>query len=445
MGTIYVCINDIVNKWNQPDLNRLKKPKNRKELCRTLLPDAFTHNKDYNYIFDKENGLNESVLRMMVNGNRKSRSSNIHYLGNVRFCDDLIELMNNNLNERQSLYNKILKLCRKTEFHYDHPLFHDILLKPDYPYGNGYKAYEQLEHLFSSILSINTKQAYAFCIMILILAGWLQWRIEELSWLYEKDCINQFVQETKEVDHRPLIPFDDPMYMNTYYVYMYRTTRNDLFDLGTLELSHDYLYKNKAILTLEYTSGRNNTFLKAIYKGHFEYSKIDECLYCTMHREDGKIIQMVFYYDHFVTDMYYRQGLVINKAQKMPTPVAQKVILTKNKVKDEDLPYIKGLLNTSSKLIIMTPPMLTLFNEVFKDYEWFDIYVKKMYSFICDHMKESHILNVDMIYNYFITLIDKFTLIRIILALRSIDICGFEGDNHFMSFIHDSFVHEIFK
>jgi hypothetical protein len=68
-----------------------------------------------------------------------------------------------------------------------------------------------------------------------------------------------------------------------------------------------------------------------------------------------------------------------------------------------------------------------------------------MYDYIYNHIQSSNILNLDEIYAHFITSIPKTQLIEILLALRSIDLAGYEDCSHYATFIHNQDIHELFK
>ncbi len=158
MKKVYVTIKDIVNKMNHPTLNSYKKARDRYKLCLYLLPDHYSHDHYYSYLF-KDNGMSESTLRMLINGNRKSHSTYIDYLAHNEFTSDLIQLLNNDMSARHSLFNNLYKLVSTNDYHEHHPLFHEIKLKSDEPYGKGYECYNEMVKIIAALLKRHTYEA----------------------------------------------------------------------------------------------------------------------------------------------------------------------------------------------------------------------------------------------------------------------------------------------
>lgn len=451
MKEIYVTIVDIVKIWNHPILNTLKKAEKRQELCQYLLPFEYSDHPSYSHYFNKDHyGLSDSTLRMLVNGNRKSRSKNIIYLAHADFTNELISLLNNNeiynnIRPRQSLYTKILDL----QYHYpitkDHSIFTNILLLPDEPYGKGYQTYEKLRNIMIELLEINSNESIAYALMILILAGWLQWKIEDIPWLYNQNEIYNYFNQISSKNKSLISPLDDPHYMHTYHAYLYRHSKNQLFEYATLTIKQDYIYTNTATLSLRYKSGADMQYYTLTYEGHLQYSAPDHTIVGTLTNKAGNILQIQFYYDSFRKDMYYRQGIVTFKSTISASPLTQKIILTKKEVEKEKIPYIKGLLSMNTHIMIYTLQMLESFKNQFNDYTWYNTFNHDMYDYIYNHIQSSNILNLDEIYAHFITSIPKTQLIEILLALRSIDLAGYEDCSHYATFIHNQDIHELFK
>lgn len=451
MKTIYVSIADIVKTWNHPILNTLKKAEKRHELCQYLLPFEYSDHPSYCHYFHKDQyGLSDSTLRMLVNGNRKSKSKNIIYLAHVDFTNELISLLNNNepynnVCTRQSLYTKILDLQCHYPITKDHPIFTNILLLPDEPYGKGYQTYEKLRQILIELLEINSNESIAYALMIFILAGWLQWKIENIPWLYDKNEIFTYFNQTSIKNKSLISPLDDPHYMHTYHAYLYRHSKNQLFEYATLTIEEDYIYGNHTTLTLRYKSGADNQYYTLTYTGHLQHSYPDHIVSGTLTNKAGNILQIQFYYDSFRKDIYYRQGIVVFKSTISASPLTQKIILTKKEVEKEKIPYIKGLLSMNTHIMIYTQSMLEIFKKQFKDYTWYNLFNDFMLDYINSHIMTSHLLNLDEIYAHFITSIPKNQLIEIILALRSIDLIGYEDSLHYTTFVHNQDIHELFK
>ncbi len=282
--------------------------------------------------------------------------------------------------------------------------------------------------------------------MMIVLCGWLQWRVEELLWLYNRDEIDVFLNhQSSHQSDKSISLLNDEHYMNTYHVYLYRNTRNELFDKGILKIEPDYLNTNKVTLILDYCSGALNTLKSITYTGHLFYSDKDRSMSMTLYSDNGKVMQLQFYYDQFYTDMYYRQGLVMLKGAQILSPICMKIILTKKPVSKKDMIYIKGLLSLNQDMMIMTPSMLNEFNKDIIEYEWYNLYNDNVYHYIYQLIHEHYILNLNEVYNHFMGVIAKDILYKMILALKSIDLNGYEDHSHFISFVHDHNAHELFK
>ena len=95
--TVHITITKIVRAWGHPALNGLTRAKQRRQLCKALLPDDFDHEKstDAAALFLRESGdtlaLSEGSLRMLVNGNRRSFSGAIDRLGSAAFTSSIVE------------------------------------------------------------------------------------------------------------------------------------------------------------------------------------------------------------------------------------------------------------------------------------------------------------------------------------------------------------------
>lgn len=128
--TIHITIKSLADGWGHPDLHRLRKASDRRQLCKALLPDAYDDSKcsDASALFFRENSdttaLNESTLRMLVNGNRRSLSRGIDRLGSAAFTLDLIRRLKadspirfrdgSRTGIRENLLDKLYSLVRTT-------------------------------------------------------------------------------------------------------------------------------------------------------------------------------------------------------------------------------------------------------------------------------------------------------------------------------------------
>lgn len=476
---VHVKISDIVRYWNHPALSSFRQDASRRKCCQVLLPDLFNpekcpSNTAFNH-FSANNGLDASVLRMVVNGNRKSLSGLVQYLGCADFAQKLIDMLNINspfsvtkpktdpadkpqaerITPRNSLFRNILELVSTSHpgITADSPLFSQICLEPDVPNGRGAQAYQHLRGAVYQLLLQNSPQAYAYAIMLYVLAGWLQWRIEELPWLWNWDLIPEYLAH--DISYTPAgsasshVPFNDPSYMYQYHAYLYRSTSAQLFEAGQVTFTPDTQFGSKITLQLRYQSGDDLTHQhQRLFQGTPVLSRQDSLIYANMKDESGSIAHLYIPYKHFNANMYFRTALLLTCDPQNPTPLSQKLVLTHRALTAWEIPYAQGIVSGHGDLIIFTPAMLEIFLEKFRDedhYPWLPFFRSRVLPMLQSQISEHHTFHCELIHSHFVEDLPSEQILQITLALKSIPIPGFAHQDHFQTCLNPPDTHLLFR
>ena len=460
--TVHVTLKGILLNWNHPALYAYKKAEHRHAFCRAMLPDTFTNNQTYAWYFDKDKmPLSDSVLRMLVNGNRKSLSGFIHSLASVSFTDDLIHILNQNATDaegvppRTNLFQKMMALVSTSDppLCADSPLFQNVHLEPDVPGGQSAGAYAQLRHTVQRLLSLGSTQAYAYAVMIYVLAAWLQWRIEEIPWLWDWDCASGYLylEAPKTVSKNPAehIAFEDPSYMNHYHAYLFRSTRPQLFEFGILTMEPESLFGAQIRLKLKYQSGDDpNHYQEREFLGNPTLSQKDACVYSLLKDSNGALAHLYFSYKPFNANMYYRLGLLVSKDPDNPALLSQKIVLSHRQIADWEKPYVEGILADNGDLMVLTPKMLEQFTEKFKDvnlYPWMPFFQAEVLPMLREAIRSTQLFNCQLIRSYFLGVLSELQILQITLALKSIPIPGFERQGRFLGCLDNPNTHLLLR
>lgn len=460
--TVHVTLKKIQQIWNHPSLYKYRKADNRCEFCRKMLPDNFTNESAYSWYFEQGSSpLSDSVLRMLVNGNRKSLSGFIHSLASVSFTDDLVQVLNENIpnqagiTPRKNLFDKLSKLVTTSDppLGIDSPLFRQIHLEPDEPNGMGAEAYAQLRKTVQKLLIQNTTQSITYAVMIYVLAAWLQWRIEEIPWLWDWDAVGGYlsINAPRIENHDPTehIPFDDPSYLHRYHAYLFRSTRPQLFEEGYLTMEPESLMGAQVNLTLRYQSGDDpNHFLQRQFRGNPMLSRKDSCVYALMKDDNGAFAHLYFYYKPFNANMYFRQVLLVTKDPDHAAPLTQKIVLSHKEVPQWEIPYVEGILSDTGDLIVLTPKMLETFLDTFCDplhYPWLHFFESDVLPMIREVTRSTQYFNCQMIRSRFLGILTELEILQITLALKSIPVPGFEREGRFQTCLENPNTHLLFR
>ena len=437
--TVHITIKSLAERWGHPDLHRFRKASARKQLCKALLPDAYDDSKcsEASALFFREGAgddttaLNESTLRMLVSGNRRSLSRGIDRPGSITFTEDLIRRLNSDSvirfrdgsrsGTRKNLLEKLYRLVRTTEPQLDRssPLFLDHPLRPDFPGGPGAKAYARLENLRTELLEEGGLRAVTWAVLITVLAGWVQWRIAELQWLWDRTLLEAYLAlPTEEPEkhgfdfHRP---FDRESYLHDYHVYLYRATTRDLYPMGTLSLG------SQVRLELRYELMDRPGSLEGQWRftGTPMLSPRDSMVYALMADErSGAMAFLCFHFTDFRSgDMFFRIGFLTNAHPLTQAPQVRKLVISRRELSPEQLSLARGALCLPED-ITLTPAQLEAFQDTYSREPWMLKFREQILPFIRLHESQTYRLGASELMEYTAGGLDPMDRLRITMLLK---------------------------
>lgn len=441
--TVHITISNIVKSWGHPQLCGLDRARSRRELCRRLLPDAYDDSRcaDASAMFLRDQGdtasLNDPTVRMLYHGNRRSLSGAVDRLGSTAFTEDLIDKLNRNIPIRyrtdkarhsvcfrENLLEKLHELVRTSDppLTANSPLFVRNPLEPDYPDGPGSEGYRTLSRLRRELLQDGSLRAVTWAVLITVLAGWTQWRVGELCWLWDRETVAQYLaRPDSKPERRGLalhVPFDRASYMHEYHIHLYRSTTRELFPLGTLKLSAE---PPGICMDLRYSlSDRPENM-----EGHWHYtgtpmlSPKDSMVYAVMADErSGATAILSFHFTDFRSgDMYFRTGLLMSAHPLTKLPQQQKVAITRGALTQEQEALVRGIL-TLSEEVDLTTPQLEAFLEDHRDAEWMPKFRERLLPFIELHEQRSYRFGSSELMEYSLSGLSPEERLKIALLLR---------------------------
>lgn len=438
--TIHITIKSLSESWGHPGLLRFRKASARKQLCKALLPDAYDDSKcsEASALFFREGSgddttaLNESTLRMLVNGNRRSLCRGIDRMGSAAFTEDLVRRLNSDspirfrdgsrVSPRENLLNKLYDLVRTTAPRPDRasPLFRLHPLKPDFPGGPGAAGYAQLEALRAELLEDGGLRAVTWAVLITVLAGWVQWRIEELEWLRDRALIEAYLalptEEPKKQGFDFHRPFDRESYRHDYHVYLYRSTTRELYPVGKLHLG------DQIRLELRYELAGHPERLA----GHWccigtpMLSTWDSMVYALMaDQKSGSISFLCFHFTDFRSaDMYFRIGFLINAHPATQAPQVRKIVITRHPLTPEQEELARGALCLPED-ITLTPAQLDAFLEDHRQAPWMRKFRERVLPFLQLHEVQTYRLGANELMEYSLSGLDPMDRLRITMLLKA--------------------------
>lgn len=438
--TVFITVKSIAESWGHPDLQRHRKASARKQLCKALLPDAYDDQKcsEAAALFFREGSgddttaLNESTLRMLVCGNRRSLSRGIDRMGSAAFTEDLIRRLNadspirfrdgSKCATRENLLEKLYQLVRTTVPRLDRtsPLFQNHLLRPDYPEGPGAGAYARLDALRASLLEDGGLRAVTWAALITVLAGWVQWRIEELEWLWDPSLVEAYLalptQEPEKHGFDFHQPFDRASYLHDYHVYLYRSTARELYPIGTLHLG------TQIRLELRYALSDKPGSLAGhlCYTGTPMLSPWDSMIYALMADDkSGATAFLCFHFTDFRSgDMYFRIGFLINVRPLAQTPQVRKIVISRHPLTPEQEALARGALCLPDD-ISLTPAQLDAFLTEYAQESWMRKFRERMLPFLHLHETQIYQLGTNELMEYTLSGLDPTERLRITMLLKA--------------------------
>ncbi len=457
---IPVTLKKIVSCWNHPALNQFNSVAKRPELCMELLPDA-EELQDY-LIGGAKEPLSEPTLRMLVSGNRKSKRSTPYLLGSVDLTNELINGLNEDrmieladgrrMTYRTNLLGKLEHLVETSvpELEPASRIFAQINLEADEPGGPGEAVYAKMRALKTRLLEDGSVRALTYVVFMQVIAAWVQWRVEELPWLYDEAQMEAYLAEAPIAvvkrgakHHRP---FRDPAYSGKFHVYLYRATRDSLYESGTLEIKSEDLQNPSISLHLEYAMDQRAHGEKGdnTYRGMPVESPDEKCVYALMEGKKHELAFLCFAYEPFQSgDMYYRSGLLLRATPRTKTPQVQKIVITAHELSEDTMPYVKGVLAISGERIVLTDSQLQHFLDACKDYAWMPEFERGILPFIKARAQTCYCFDEGELLAYSLSQLSKQDRLRILLALKGTAEPGHTEENRFARCTDAKQTHEI--
>lgn len=437
--TVFITNKSLAESWAHPALHRLRKASARKQLCKALLPDAYDDQKcaEASALFFRQGindtaSLNESTLRMLVNGNRRSLTGGIDRMGSSAFTADLIRRLNDDCpirfrdgslqSIRENLLQKIYDLVRTTVPRLDRTclLFQKHPLQPDYPGGPGAAGYGRLELLRTQLLEDGSLRAVTWAVLITVLAGWVQWRIGELEWLWDPGLVEAYLSlPTEEPEKRGFdfhIPFDRASYFHDYHVYLYRGTARDLYPIGTLHLHT----RTRLELRYELADQPGNLDGRWSFTGTPMLSTRDSMVYILMADEkSGAMAFLNFRFTNFRSgDMFFRLGFLTSAHPTTQAPQVQKVVISRHPLTPEQQALARGALCLPED-ITLTAAQLDRFLEEYGQESWMRKFRERMLPFIQLHETQVYRLRANELLEYSLSGLDPMDRLRITMLLKA--------------------------
>ncbi len=441
--TVHITISKIVSTWGHPKLCALTRAKHRRQLCKALLPDDFDDEKstDAAALFLRESGdtlaLSEGSLRMLVNGNRRSLSGAIDRLGSTAFTSELIAKLNRNapiryraqqatVCSRDDLMEKLYRLVRTSEPRLDRnsPLFAENPLEPDWPGGPGAEGYAKLAKLRRELLENGSLRAVTWAVAITVLAGWAQWRVGELEWLYDRSAVEDWLSRPDGAPEKKglelHVPFDRPSYMHEYRIHLYRPTARELYPIGKLTMGRS---GGQPVIRMELhyslSDRPENLDGRWCYVGTPMLSPRDSMVYAVMADEkSGATAILSFHFTDFRSgDMYFRVGQLLTTHPLTHELQQQQVAITRREPDAEQMSLIRGVLALGERLEL-SPEQLEEFLERHRDAAWMPRFRERLLPFLRLHETKHYHLGTKELLEYSLSGLGYEDRLRIALLLK---------------------------
>lgn len=417
----------------------------RRSFCREILPDSYDAKLcrgQGDHFLDPESAmfLADQTIMGLMRGNRKSLK-NLSF-ASVAFTKDFQQKLAHNSpiryrdpdrppeNTVENMLMKLRRLIRRFCAPLDrgHMLFTHMDLST---LGDGSEGpeYQRLGEMLQLLLERETEMALAYALFLMIVASILQSRLGTVRHLYSLEAVEKLLASDDEaplleVDSYAHVPFTDPNYMHTYNIYFYKDTPGRKIWSGKLTLRMDN-NRPAAIITLEARSRyplSGDVDIHRVFRGVPMLSKKENMVYIGLTDERSSFAFLTFSYAPFYhAPMYFRSGLLVSTAPETKYPIAQRVAIVARELREDEIPYVRGLLKTGGKQILMTQQQYSLFLEVFREYPWMEDFQKHYAPQFEAHKKTVYCFNEDELLSWSIGDLSQEDRLRILLALRSVD------------------------
>ncbi len=394
---------------------------NDEKFCLAVFPDAYDASKSEDGLQKNKSvsmlSLGDSTLRGLMKDNRKSYGSDKVAFIAAGFTNHLKKHLANDasfrfksggtMSYRKSMLDKICVLVENTSptMTAEHAIFNELSVVM--LWKEKCEDSDALKGAIDELLKINTKDTIVYALFLYILAAVYGDCMGELSALYSAEAIQQVYEKSDMLDRiytRKHIPLGEEDvthdYVENYHVYLFRRTKDWIYDNARLKIETGNNGKYIATLILADSntapniSGDTARPIKRIFKGTPILSVEDESVYIIFREESTeKFAILSFRYQKFTTGkMYYRTGLLMLADQdltKRHYPMVQKVCICKNKADEVQLACIRGMLSTTCSQIVMTETQLDQFKEEIAklNVPWKDAFLDVYVKFIEMHVK----------------------------------------------------------
>lgn len=441
--SVNVTLNFIRDNWSSAT-----RAMDRLAFCKAVLPDAYDHTRCENqgeHFFRPEapGALSVQTLNGLMRGNRKS-ANNLAY-ASAAFTKDFQGKLQSNLPltfvdpqrpDVPCVENMLSKIRLLVRYHgtprtKDHPLF----VRMDFgTLGDcdevTRKAYRKIRMAIENLLERETETSLSYAIFLLVVTAILQDQILAVDHLYNPAAIEQILDSDTDAPmldtgNRKHIPFTDGDYMNEYNVYLYHDTSNSLFQTGRLSMKPDGRGRSTATLEIERTIESpilGHQSLRRTFTGKPMLSQTDKMVYIPMTDSTEAIIYLTFAYTHFnYAPMYFRSALLISREPETLCPQVQRVAIVARELDEDELPYVKGLLKTDDKQLLISQKQLDVFLENFRDYPWMEDFKENYLPLFEKHLRPFYCFYEDELLSCSASDLPYEDRLRIMLALKSVD------------------------
>ena len=440
--SVNVTLNFIRDNWSSAT-----RAMDRLAFCKAVLPDAYDHTRCENqgeHFFRPEapGALSVQTLNGLMRGNRKS-ANNLAY-ASAAFTKDFQGKLQSNLPltfvdpqrpDVPCVENMLSKIRLLVRYHgtprtKDHPLF----VRMDFgTLGDcdevTRKAYRKIRMAIENLLERETETSLSYAIFLLVVTAILQDQILAVDHLYNPASIEQILDSDTDAPmldtgNRKHIPFNDDNYMNEYHVYLFRGNSSPVFKVGTLNMRLDE--QRHPFASLNIRSSINSPISGSEDRLHTFYGKpmlsqADQSVYLAMVDHQDSMIFLTFPYVQFTSPMYFRPGLLISTQFEPKHPQVQKVAIVARELDEDELPYVKGLLKTDDKQLLISQKQLDRFLETFRDYPWMEDFKENYLPIFEKHKRPFYCFYEDELLSCSASDLPYEDRLRIMLALKSVD------------------------
>lgn len=212
--------------------------------------------------------------------------------------------------------------------------------------------------------------------------------------------------------------------MNKYYVYVYKSTYDELYTEATLEMKALDDDSSFAKLIFDYEDKApdgNNKIIQKKFTGTPIFSTLEDMVHIVFTNPFGRIAILCFKYKHFNhNNMFYRTGFIISTRYKNPT--VRRVIISSKKFNEQDREYAKGILKMTNDDIILNDTRLNNFLAQYADNSWIDEFKSTILPYINSHEVKYYHLSAGELSTYPLANLSDEERIEIIEALKSFSI-----------------------